>query len=155
MAPTVCKVTETGKDKTKLRKPVVEKMRRDRINRCIEQLKVLLKSEIKASQPCSKLEKADVLEMTVIYLKNNTWPLTASPNADAHAQSYADGFSRCMEETARFLSQQQTTKPVLMGHFDRTQQPKVSAKSVCAPARKGSCQITSKNAGEHALWRPW
>ncbi|XP_067287618.1 transcription factor HES-5-like [Pseudorasbora parva] len=139
MAPTVCKVT--ARDKTKLRKPVVEKMRRDRINRCIEQLKVLLKTEIKASQPCSKLEKADVLEMAVIYLKSNTWPLTASPTADAHAQSYADGFSRCMEETARFLSEQQTSKPVLMGPFDKTQQP------------KESCQIMSKNSGE--LWRPW
>ncbi|XDV51216.1 hypothetical protein PO909_020137 [Leuciscus waleckii] len=139
MTPSVCKVTQTGRDKTKLRKPVVEKMRRDRINRCIEQLKVLLKTEIKASQPCSKLEKADVLEMAVIYLKNNTWPLTASPNADAHAQSYADGFSRCIE--------QQNTKPPLKGHFDGTQQPK----SVSAPARKDSCQIT----GERALWRPW
>ncbi|XP_077060311.1 hairy-related 2 [Siphateles boraxobius] len=150
MTPSVCKVTQTGSDKTKFRKPVVEKMRRDRINRCIEQLKVLLKTEIKASQPCSKLEKADVLEMAVIYLKNNTWPLTASPNADAHAQSYADGFSRCIEETARFLSlhsQQQNIKSPLTGHFDRTQQPK----SVSAPARKDSRQIT----GERALWRPW
>ncbi|XP_056111254.1 hairy-related 2 [Rhinichthys klamathensis goyatoka] len=150
MTPSVCKVTQTGSDKTKLRKPVVEKMRRDRINRCIEQLKVLLKPEIKASQPCSKLEKADVLEMAVIYLKNNTWPLTASPNADTHAQSYADGFSRCIEETARFLSlhnQQPNTKTPLKGHFDRTQRPKC----VSAPARKHSCQMT----GERALWRPW
>lgn len=176
MAPTVCKLTQAGKAKTKvsiylfktpfplsvylrsalltkpltcfqMRKPVVEKMRRDRINRCIEQLKVLLKVEIKASQPCSKLEKADVLETAVIYLKNSTWPRASSPSA--HAQSYADGFSRCIE-TARFLSvhnQQQITKPVLMGHFDGTQRAKVSAQD--------SCQIASKSTGEQALWRPW
>lgn len=122
-------------------------MRRDRINRCIEQLKVLLKAEIKASQPCSKLEKADVLETAVIYLKNNAWPRASSPSTDAHAQSYADGFSRCIEETARFLSvhnQQQITKPVLMGHFDGA---KVSAQD--------SCQIASKSTREQALWRPW
>ncbi|KTF84015.1 hypothetical protein cypCar_00025785 [Cyprinus carpio] len=147
MAPTVCKLTQAGKDKTKMRKPVVEKMRRDRINRCIEQLKVLLKAEIKASQHCSKLEKADVLEVAVIYLKNHTWPRAQSPSA--HAQSYADGFSRCIEETARFLSvhnQQQIPKPV-KGRFDGTQRTKVSAQD--------SCQIASKSTGEQALWRPW
>ncbi len=187
MAPTVCKLTQAGKNKTKvsiylfktpfpflsfpfpleclltirsltkpltffqMRKPVVEKMRRDRINRCIEQLKVLLKAEIKASLPCSKLEKADVLETAVIYLKNNAWPRAWSPSADAHAQSYADGFSRCIEETARFLSvhnqQQIITKPVLMGHFDGTQRAKLSAQD--------SCQIASKSTREQALWRPW
>ncbi|XP_073771585.1 hairy-related 2 isoform X1 [Danio rerio] len=133
MAPTVCKATHTGKERTKLRKPVVEKMRRDRINKCIEQLKILLKTEIKASQPCSKLEKADILEMAVIYLKN-TADAHARSYSEAHAQSYADGYSRCIEETARFLSAHKQTqkhsKPV------------------------DSCQITSEIA-KHGLWRPW
>uniref|UniRef100_A0A8C2D3Y5 Transcription factor HES-5 n=1 Tax=Cyprinus carpio TaxID=7962 RepID=A0A8C2D3Y5_CYPCA len=143
MAPTVCKLT--GKEKTKMRKPVVEKMRRDRINRCIEQLKVLLKAEIKASQPCSKVEKADVLEMAVLYLKSNTCP---------SAQSYTHGFSRCTEETTRFM-EQQIAKPVLMEQCETTQRAKVSAESVCAHAHGDSCQIASKSSGEHALWRPW
>ncbi|XP_043108456.1 hairy-related 2 [Puntigrus tetrazona] len=149
MAPTVCKLTQDGKDKTKIRKPVVEKMRRDRINRCIEQLKVLLKAEIKASQSYSKVEKADVLEMAVIYLKNSTWPRASSASADAHAQSYAEGFYRCIEETTRFLSyrnQQHISQSVLMGDFDGTQQDNVSAQD---------CQIASKSTGVQALWRPW
>uniref|UniRef100_A0AAR2LES2 BHLH domain-containing protein n=1 Tax=Pygocentrus nattereri TaxID=42514 RepID=A0AAR2LES2_PYGNA len=78
-------------------------MRRDRINSSIEQLKMLLKDELKARQPSSKLEKADVLEMAVAYLKSKT-----------AEQSYADGFARCLEETARFLSahnQLTTDKP--------------------------------------------
>ncbi|XP_052465200.1 transcription factor HES-5-like [Carassius gibelio] len=139
MAPTVCKLTQTGQEKTKVRKPVVEKMRRDRINRCIEQLKVLLKAKIKASQPCAKLEKADVLEMAVFYLKSNTCP-------SVRAQSYTHGFSRCTEETGRFMVQQ-NTKPVLKGQCDTTQRARVSVED--------SCQITSKSSGEDALWRPW
>ncbi|KAI7795146.1 transcription factor HES-5-like [Triplophysa rosa] len=153
MAPTIYKVTETGTKRTNMRKPVVEKMRRDRINRCIEQLKVLLKTEINASQPCGKLEKADILEMAVIHLKKSM-----RTNENAHAQSYADGLSRCIQETARFLSvhnQLQTTKFALMGHFNSTVQPKASEKVVCASAPKDSCQAVSKRAGEHALWRPW
>lgn len=48
---------------------MVEKLRRDRINSSIEQLKILLENEFQKHQPNSKLEKADVLEMTVSYLK--------------------------------------------------------------------------------------
>ncbi|KAJ7421464.1 transcription factor HES-5-like protein [Willisornis vidua] len=62
----------TPKEKNKLRKPVVEKMRRDRINSSIEQLKLLLEKEFQRHQPNSKLEKADILEMTVSYLKQQS-----------------------------------------------------------------------------------
>lgn len=48
---------------------MVEKMRRDRINSSIEQLKVLLEKEFQKNQPNSKLEKADILEVAVSYLK--------------------------------------------------------------------------------------
>lgn len=54
-----------------LRKPVVEKMRRDRINSSIEQLKQLLGQEFARRQPNSKLEKADILEMAVSYLRHS------------------------------------------------------------------------------------
>uniref|UniRef100_A0A8D3B5Y3 BHLH domain-containing protein n=1 Tax=Scophthalmus maximus TaxID=52904 RepID=A0A8D3B5Y3_SCOMX len=52
----------------KVRKPLVEKLRRERINSSIEQLKCLLAPELVQQQPDSKLEKADVLEMTVCFL---------------------------------------------------------------------------------------
>lgn len=51
---------------------MVEKMRRDRINSSIEQLKLLLEKEFQRHQPNSKLEKADILEMTVSYLKQQS-----------------------------------------------------------------------------------
>uniref|UniRef100_A0A674HHJ7 Transcription factor HES-5 n=1 Tax=Taeniopygia guttata TaxID=59729 RepID=A0A674HHJ7_TAEGU len=60
------------KEKNKLRKPVVEKMRRDRINSSIEQLKLLLEKEFQRHQPNSKLEKADILEVAVSYLKQQS-----------------------------------------------------------------------------------
>ncbi|XP_023269788.1 transcription factor HES-1-like [Seriola lalandi dorsalis] len=52
----------------KLRKPLVEKLRRERINSSIEQLKSLLDPGFLKQQPDSKLEKADILEMTVCFL---------------------------------------------------------------------------------------
>uniref|UniRef100_A0A672Z7W2 Transcription factor HES-5 n=1 Tax=Sphaeramia orbicularis TaxID=375764 RepID=A0A672Z7W2_9TELE len=52
-----------------LRKPLVEKLRRERINSSIEQLKSLLGPEFLQQQPDSKMEKADILEMTVCFLR--------------------------------------------------------------------------------------
>ncbi|XP_028308151.1 hairy-related 12 [Gouania willdenowi] len=59
----------SDRDNIKLRKPIVEKKRRDRINSCIEQLKVILEKEFHKQEPNSKLEKADILEMTVSFLR--------------------------------------------------------------------------------------
>ncbi|XP_053172541.1 protein hairy-like [Scomber japonicus] len=72
MAPTItAAMTNSQKHQTlthKLRKPLVEKVRRHRINISIEQLKSLLGSEFLKQQADSKMEKADILEMTVFFL---------------------------------------------------------------------------------------
>ncbi|XP_069388246.1 transcription factor HES-4-like [Paralichthys olivaceus] len=72
MAPTItAAMTDSQEHLTrshKLRKPLVEKLRRERINSSIEQLKSLLGPEFIKQQPDSKLEKADILEMTVDFL---------------------------------------------------------------------------------------
>ncbi|XP_030661078.1 transcription factor HES-5 isoform X1 [Nomascus leucogenys] len=82
MAPsTVAVELLSPKEKNRLRKPVVEKMRRDRINSSIEQLKLLLEQEFARHQPNSKLEKADILEMAVSYLKHSKGECARAPRA--------------------------------------------------------------------------
>ncbi|XP_034440517.1 enhancer of split mbeta protein-like [Hippoglossus hippoglossus] len=72
MAPTITAARTNSQEHLtrshKLRKPLVEKLRRERINSSIEQLKSLLGPEFLNQQPDSKLEKADILEMTVCFL---------------------------------------------------------------------------------------
>ncbi|XP_072308961.1 transcription factor HES-5-like [Eucyclogobius newberryi] len=72
MAPTITAAMGPSQEHLslshKLRKPVVEKLRRERINSSIEQLKSLVCAEVLQQQPDSKLEKADILEMTVSVL---------------------------------------------------------------------------------------
>uniref|UniRef100_A0A665XC64 Transcription factor HES-5 n=2 Tax=Echeneis naucrates TaxID=173247 RepID=A0A665XC64_ECHNA len=72
MAPTTTAAMSNSQEHLtlthKLRKPLVEKLRRERINSSIEQLKSLLGPEFLKQQPDSKLEKADILEMTVCFL---------------------------------------------------------------------------------------
>ncbi|XP_053172540.1 transcription factor HES-1-like [Scomber japonicus] len=72
MAPTItAAMTNSQEHHTlthKLRKPLVEKLRRERINSSIEQLKSLLGPKFLKQQPDSKMERADILEMTVCFL---------------------------------------------------------------------------------------
>ncbi|XP_028262294.1 transcription factor HES-5-like [Parambassis ranga] len=72
MAPTITAAMTSSQEHLtlthKLRKPQVEKLCRERINSSIEQLKSLLGPEFLKQQPDSKMEKADILEMTVCLL---------------------------------------------------------------------------------------
>ncbi|XP_041800628.1 hairy and enhancer of split-related 15, tandem duplicate 1 [Chelmon rostratus] len=150
MAPTNtgdCPVSMlSSKDRHKLRKPAVEKMRRDRINSCIEQLKILLEKEFHKQDPNGKLEKADVLEMTVVFLKQRLRP----PSPAAHA-AHGDGYSHCWKETLRFLSAASLKEATLpdLRHLCAGPAP--------APSSHVHIQAAVKQPpGAHrAVWRPW
>ncbi|XP_061457330.1 transcription factor HES-5-like [Rhineura floridana] len=144
----------TPKEKNKLRKPVVEKMRRDRINNSIEQLKVLLQKEFQRHQPNSKLEKADVLEMTVDYLRQQSQQ-QAKAMGSVHKDiqvDFREGYSRCLQEAFQFMSVHKVhteTQAKLVSHFQRSQ---LSMREVIS-AQSTLKHQSSKNVP--ALWRPW
>nr|XP_061803052.1 transcription factor HES-4-B-like isoform X1 [Nerophis lumbriciformis] len=88
-------------------KPIMEKRRRARINESLGQLKTLILDALKKdSSRHSKLEKADILEMTVKHLRNlQRVQMTAALSPDATVLSkYRAGFNECMNEVTRFLS---------------------------------------------------
>ncbi|XP_064028049.1 LOW QUALITY PROTEIN: transcription factor HES-4 [Pogoniulus pusillus] len=88
-------------------KPIMEKRRRARINESLGQLKTLILDALKKdSSRHSKLEKADILEMTVKHLRNlQRVQMTAALSADPTVLGkYRAGFNECMNEVTRFLS---------------------------------------------------
>ncbi|KAM7400986.1 hypothetical protein PAMA_005267 [Pampus argenteus] len=88
-------------------KPIMEKRRRARINESLGQLKTLILDALKKdSSRHSKLEKADILEMTVKHLRNlQRIQMTAAVNTDPSILGkYRAGFSECIGEVTRFLS---------------------------------------------------
>ncbi|CAG5896956.1 transcription factor HES-1-B-like [Menidia menidia] len=96
-------ITESRKSS----KPIMEKRRRARINESLCQLKALILDALKKdSSRHSKLEKADILEMTVKHLRNmQRLQMTAAVNTDPLVLSkYRAGFSECVGEVTRFLS---------------------------------------------------
>ncbi|KAL2091290.1 hypothetical protein ACEWY4_013553 [Coilia grayii] len=75
MAPTITSTADHPKEYLslihKMRNPIAEQLRRDRINNSIEEFKDLLGPQLLNQQPDSKLEKADILEMTVCLLRQH------------------------------------------------------------------------------------
>lgn len=98
---------KTASEHRKSSKPIMEKRRRARINESLGQLKTLILDALKKdSSRHSKLEKADILEMTVKHLRNlQRAQMTAALNSDPSVLGkYRAGFSECMNEVTRFLS---------------------------------------------------
>uniref|UniRef100_A0A8C9S3S7 Hairy and enhancer of split related-7 n=1 Tax=Scleropages formosus TaxID=113540 RepID=A0A8C9S3S7_SCLFO len=90
-----------GKEKTKkktfsqLLKPQVERRRRERMNRSLETLRMLL-----FQGPRFQVKKAEILEHTVVFLKNRDQARAGEHRSRQHIQ---EGFSACLQRAARFL----------------------------------------------------
>nr|XP_006642107.1 PREDICTED: transcription factor HES-5-like [Lepisosteus oculatus] len=162
MAPTVTAAMGYSKEHMtlaiKLRKPIVEKMRRDRINSSIEQLRQLLGQEFLDQQPDSKLEKADILEMAVCYLRRHSQRQPVSAPSGPSAES--EGYSRCVQEIKRFLSQDGTkveSQGRLLNHFQHAQlsSEKPKCQRVLPGAPVQHITIKGEPSGISPLWRPW
>ncbi|NXD31693.1 HES1 factor, partial [Spelaeornis formosus] len=96
-----------GRGRAESSKPIMEKRRRARINESLGQLKTLILDALKKdSSRHSKLEKADILEMTVKHLRNlQRAQMSAALSADPTVLGkYRAGFNECMNEVTRFLS---------------------------------------------------
>ncbi|CAG0905925.1 unnamed protein product [Darwinula stevensoni] len=80
----------------------MEKRRRARINNCLNQLKAILIDSMRKDAPQhSKLEKADILEMTVRYVSAlQRQRLMLDPTA---VSKFRAGFSQCIGEVERCL----------------------------------------------------
>ena len=91
----------------KVMKPLLERKRRARINKCLDELKDLMVSALQnEGESITKLEKADVLELTVRHLrklkKQNALGLT--PQA-TYAGKFKDGYAHCAQEVSKFITE--------------------------------------------------
>ncbi|KAM6443008.1 enhancer of split mdelta protein-like isoform 2-T4 [Liasis olivaceus] len=90
------------KEERKLRKPLIERKRRERINNCLDQLKETVVGAFRLDQ--SKLEKADILEMTVKHLQNIQHNRNIDSKMGLEAQQrYSTGYIQCMHEVHNLL----------------------------------------------------
>ncbi|RXN02652.1 transcription factor HES-5-like protein [Labeo rohita] len=142
----------SDKDKMKLRKPIVEKMRRDRINSCIDQLKSLLEKEFHSHDPSAKLEKADILEMTVSFLKQQR------QQQQLPQRDYNEGYSHCWRESVHFLTLHSTGggSGRELQHLHNAQRTSAAIGSAPpAPSSKLSMAGLEQPDSRRPVWRPW
>ncbi|XP_049895151.1 transcription factor HES-5-like isoform X5 [Epinephelus moara] len=161
MAPTITAAMTNSQEHLtlthKLRKPLVEKLRRERINSSIEQLKSLLGPEFLKQQPDSKLEKADILEMTVCVLTQLQQQHQAVDSA-----AVSQGYSRCVQQVTHFLSKEQVktqSQRRLLNHFNKLQSSSDNNLTEADFSPLSSTVQTSitkeQSPVNSALWRPW
>ncbi|CAG0892003.1 unnamed protein product [Darwinula stevensoni] len=93
-------------------KPLMEKRRRARINNCLNELKALILDSMKkdvsfASSPFparhSKLEKADILELTVRHVAALQQQRASLEDGSALAAKFRAGYAQCVAEVENFL----------------------------------------------------
>ncbi|XP_059925648.1 transcription factor HES-5-like [Gadus macrocephalus] len=164
MAPTITSVMTSPQNHQtlthKIRKPLVEKLRRERINSSIEQLKSLLGPEFLKQEPDSKMEKADILEMTVDFLRQ--LQLSRHGNSVTGLTAANQGHSRCVQEVVHFLSKDEVKTLSNRRMLDHFQNLRTSSDTRLTEG--GSIQLSSplknnitkeKSSVNSAIWRPW
>ena len=102
-------VTETPMSRThqyrKVMKPMLERKRRARINKCLDELKDLMVHALQTEgESITKLEKADVLELTVRHLQKLKRQQMLTLNPHMEQDRYHAGYTACATEVSRCLS---------------------------------------------------
>ncbi|XP_064375443.1 transcription factor HES-2-like [Dromaius novaehollandiae] len=117
-------------------KPLIEKRRRARINASLEQLRRLLQQtpEQQNTRALSRLEKAEILEMTVQQLARLKKPDIAPKNG----QDFAAGYRHCLNAVSTFLSSvgsslDQNTRSHILRQLETTTEMKAAAAPAPSP----------------------
>uniref|UniRef100_A0A8C7UIZ3 Orange domain-containing protein n=1 Tax=Oncorhynchus mykiss TaxID=8022 RepID=A0A8C7UIZ3_ONCMY len=122
----------------------VGKLHRDPINISIELLNSLLRPEILNQQSDSKLEKANILEMT---------PVSSSSCSAAVNQ----GYSRCVQEIVHFLTKDEVktqTQRRLLSHF-QSLHPSSDKNRTCLSSAPQPSISKEKSQVNITLWSLW
>ncbi|KAL4649105.1 hairy/enhancer-of-split related with YRPW motif protein 2-like [Arapaima gigas] len=131
----------------KKRRGIIEKRRRDRINNSLSELRRLVPTAFE-KQGSAKLEKAEILQMTVDHLK--MLQVTGGKGYfDVHALAMdfmSIGFRECLTEVARYLSSVEG-----LDTSDPLRVRLVSHLSTCASQREAAAMTSSVAHHPHTL----
>ncbi|OCT70683.1 transcription factor HES-5 [Xenopus laevis] len=143
--------TNNGKDMRKIRKPVVEKMRRDRINSSIEQLRMLLEKQFEKHHLPTKPEKADILEVAVSLLRQQLQSMAKPVPASRHI--FPASASKHIE---LFTTKKHTV--IDMDLLVNVNESQTAGENMCwplAPSHQAPTKQSSLANNNVDLWRPW
>ncbi|XP_028133988.1 transcription factor HES-5-like [Diabrotica virgifera virgifera] len=134
-------------DDKKQRKPLMEKKRRARINESLENLKqILLECDPQCvGKKSAKLEKADILEMTVSYLQTMRKPQSSHYHQSTNYGSYS---------SQKYSSQSYVTVSSKSGNVG--QYCYGGSSSSYSKSYSSSSYSSQKGSSDkNGIWRPW
>ncbi|XP_061573963.1 hairy and enhancer of split related-7 [Cololabis saira] len=94
--------TDDATSSRKLIKSQVEKRRRERMNCSMEHLRAMLLQEPQQIGPKHRVEKAEILEHTVVFLQKTATEHKTRAGGQKHS-SFHDGFATCLRRASQFL----------------------------------------------------
>ncbi|XP_071109080.1 transcription factor HES-1-B-like isoform X1 [Haliotis cracherodii] len=134
-------------------KPLIEKRRRARINECLSQLQSLvLKATTTEGPRPSKLEKADILEMTVDYIKKTRSVPDDAPSrvpSPGFQQQYVAGYEKCVKEVMQFLETHNNITHDIRAKITTHCQDKLQEKAQTAEPMEGIKWEKSDDESDH------
>lgn len=147
----------------KVMKPMLERKRRARINRCLDELKELMVTALQSEgENVSKLEKADILELTVRHLHTLKRQHQLVVPQESYADRFRAGFTQCAQEVSQFLTTpsdiiEPTAGKRLLQHLGAcvrqldTQSVQYPQPSYTPP----TSPVNNTQQQPQQMWRPW
>ncbi|KAG5677522.1 hypothetical protein PVAND_007277 [Polypedilum vanderplanki] len=134
----------------KIMKPMLERKRRARINRCLDELKDLITGALQntdGEENITKLEKADILELTCRHFRNlqrqNKFYIKSE---QSYADRFREGFSQCAKEVTKFLyTQQNRAGEHIIVHLNECMRRLDSLTTAAATNNNNNMQIANNN----------
>ncbi|XP_045162080.2 enhancer of split mgamma protein-like [Mercenaria mercenaria] len=102
----------------KIWKPMVEKKRRERMNQSISQLKSLIAQTIQQNTaPMTRVDKADILELTVYHL-TQLQQQQRSVTMATEAAAFSAGYKACAREAVTYMASNQMASSTVTGSLN-------------------------------------
>lgn len=163
----------------RVKKPLLERQRRARMNKCLDQLKGLI-AEFQGNDNILRLDKAEMLESALTFMKTECKRPTII-NVYQPMDSYRHGFMNAVNEVSRVMAgtpgMSVNMGKAVMTHlgseFNRLLQTQqlpqanphrskcASKKAPLSPASSGYCSDADERQSQASLlsantmWRPW
>ncbi|XP_057324890.1 enhancer of split m7 protein-like [Microplitis mediator] len=147
----------------KVMKPMLERKRRARINRCLDELKDLMVTALAGDgENVAKLEKADILELTVRHLHKLQRQQRLSANPVLDSDRFRAGYTHCANEVSRCLAETPGVDVALgtklmthLGHklisMDKTGPLTIHVSAPPPPQSSPSVCSESSNSSEYSM----
>ncbi|XP_014085502.2 enhancer of split m8 protein [Bactrocera oleae] len=87
----------------KIKKPLLERQRRARINNCLETLKKLV-AELQADEAVLRMDKAELLEQTLIFVRQQCRGKAQQQSAQVHTDLFRNGYMNAVNEVSRVMA---------------------------------------------------